>query len=70
MREKVTIVMATYNGEDFLEKQLNSIINQTVKPDEIVIIDDASKDNTKDIILDFEKKNREISFQNIFRDVN
>ncbi|OYP91469.1 hypothetical protein B9G67_05160, partial [Ligilactobacillus salivarius] len=62
--------MATYNGEDFLEKQLNSIINQTVKPDEIVIIDDASKDNTKDIILDFEKKNREISFQNIFRDVN
>lgn len=70
MREKVTIVMATYNGEDFLEKQLNSIINQTVKPDEIVIIDDVSKDNTKDIILDFEKKNREISFQNIFRDVN
>ena len=42
--------MATYNGERFIEKQLNSILKQTVEVDEIIISDDNSTDNTLKII--------------------
>ncbi|MEP6750218.1 MAG: glycosyltransferase family 2 protein, partial [Bacteroidota bacterium] len=42
----VSVVMATYNGERFLEEQLNSIINQTYPAIEIIVVDDGSTDNT------------------------
>ena len=41
-----SVAIATYNGEKFIAEQLNSIINQTVKPNQIVISDDNSSDNT------------------------
>ena len=43
---KVSIVVATYNGEKYLEEQLNSFVNQIIMPDEIVISDDNSTDST------------------------
>ncbi|MBM6822519.1 glycosyltransferase, partial [Fusobacterium mortiferum] len=43
---KISVCMATYNGERFIEKQLNSILKQTVEVDEIIISDDNSTDNT------------------------
>lgn len=46
----ISIVMATYNGELYVEKQLKSIINQTYKNIEIIICDDASTDNTIEIV--------------------
>ncbi|OOH85731.1 hypothetical protein BMT54_11560, partial [Pasteurellaceae bacterium 15-036681] len=39
---KVSVVMATYNGEEFLCQQLDSIFEQTILPNEIVIVDDGS----------------------------
>lgn len=45
--------MATYNGERYLEEQLNSIIRQTRLPDEIIICDDCSNDNTISIAKRF-----------------
>lgn len=42
----ISVAMCTYNGEQFLKEQLVSILNQTVPPDEIIICDDQSKDNT------------------------
>lgn len=54
---KTSIVMCTYNGEKYIEEQLNSIINQTVIPDEIIIQDDCSTDNTEKIISKFMKEN-------------
>lgn len=53
---KVSIVVATYNGEKFIEEQLNSFVNQTIMPDEIVISDDNSTDSTIAICNEF--KNR------------
>ena len=47
---KISIAMAPYNGEKYINDQIMSIINQTYKPDEIIIVDDFSKDNTKIII--------------------
>lgn len=54
---KISVVMATYNGEKFIIEQLESIINQTVLPDEVIICDDKSEDLTITLIKDFIKKN-------------
>lgn len=54
---KVSIALATYNGEKFIEKQLNSLLNQTVSPSEVIICDDCSKDKTTEIINNFISKN-------------
>ena len=48
--KKISVVIATYNGEKFIEEQLQSICNQTVKPDEIIVSDDGSKDATLTIV--------------------
>lgn len=42
--------------EQYIERCLNSIINQTLKEIEIIVIDDGSKDNSKNIISDMCKK--------------
>lgn len=60
---KVSIIIPCYNVEDCLERCLDSIINQVYKNLEIIIIDDASSDNTKNIIKKYaEKDNRIIPF--------
>jgi glycosyltransferase involved in cell wall biosynthesis len=46
--------MATYNGEQYLKQQLESILCQLSEDDELVISDDASQDKTLDIIKDFQ----------------
>lgn len=46
----VSIIVLTYNGEKFLEEQIDSILNQSYKNIEIIISDDASTDNTVNII--------------------
>lgn len=46
----VGVVIATYNGEIFLDEQLHSIMNQTKMPEKIIIVDDCSIDKTSDII--------------------
>jgi len=52
-----SIAMTTYNGERFLIEQLKSLNNQTRKPDEVVICDDGSKDNTVALIKKFIENN-------------
>ncbi|MFZ5723709.1 MAG: glycosyltransferase [Pseudomonadota bacterium] len=46
----VSVVMATYNGKRYLAEQLDSIANQTRRPDELLIIDDASSDGTPEFL--------------------
>lgn len=47
--------MATYNGTRFIKEQLESLSKQTVLPDELIIVDDASNDDTIKIIENFRK---------------
>lgn len=49
----VSVCIATYNGERFIKKQLESILNQLSENDEIIISDDGSTDNTIEIINSF-----------------
>ena len=52
-RPSVSVCLATYNGDKFLQEQLNSIISQLNPEDEIIISDDGSEDSTLDIIHKF-----------------
>ncbi len=52
---KTSIAMATYNGEKFILEQLESFAKQTVLPNEVVIADDGSADNTLQLINAFKK---------------
>lgn len=51
----ISVVMTTYNGEKYIQNQLNSILNQTMKIDEVLIFDDVSDDKTVDMIERFIK---------------
>ncbi|MBQ3543884.1 MAG: glycosyltransferase [Lachnospiraceae bacterium] len=55
---KVSVVISTYNGEKYIEEQLESVLKQTMQPDEVIISDDASNDQTVLIVEDFIKKNK------------
>ncbi|MCE2121790.1 glycosyltransferase [Streptococcus thermophilus] len=47
---KTSVIIATYNGSKFIEEQFDSILAQSVQPDEVVITDDGSKDNTREVV--------------------
>ena len=49
-KTKVSVAMATYNGEKYIVEQIESILNQTELIDEIIIVDDNSSDKTVDLI--------------------
>jgi glycosyltransferase involved in cell wall biosynthesis len=50
---RISVALCTYNGEQFLPKQLDSLQKQTRLPDELIICDDASTDRTFDILNQF-----------------
>lgn len=54
MNEKISIYIPTYNSESTIEEVINSVINQSKKLDQIIIIDDGSTDNTKNILKKFD----------------
>lgn len=56
----VSVIIPTYNVEDYLPKCLNSLLNQSFSNIEIIIIDDCSTDATPEIISFYEKKDHRI----------
>lgn len=53
---RISIAMATYNGEKYLAEQLDSLVAQTLRPCEIIICDDCSRDSTMGILRQYEGK--------------
>ena len=56
----ISVAMATYNGGEFLQQQLNSIADQTRLPDELIVSDDSSSDETLEIL---NKYSEHVSFK-------
>ncbi len=56
----ISVVLCTYNGEKFLSQQLDSILNQTHKVDEIIICDDCSSDTTSSILEEYRNRFPEV----------
>ena len=53
---RLAILLSTYNGEEFLDEQLDSILDQSVKDIVIVVRDDGSSDETTAVLARYEKK--------------
>lgn len=53
----ISVCIATYNGEKYIHRQLESILNQLSDEDEIIVSDDNSTDRTLDIIKSFNSPN-------------
>lgn len=49
----ISVIMPVYNGAEFLEDTIQSVINQTEKDFELIIINDGSTDHSEEIILSF-----------------
>ena len=49
----ISVAMAVYNGSRYIKQQLESIRDQTLAPDEVIICDDRSGDDTADIVRQF-----------------
>ncbi len=61
---KVSIVLPTYNGEEFLSNSIESVINQTFQDWELIIVNDCSTDNSLSIAEDYVKKDNRIKIIN------
>lgn len=60
MQETIDILLATYNGEKYIREQIDSILNQTYQDIRLIISDDCSKDNTIQILKEYEKKDNRV----------
>ena len=56
MQDTISIAIATYNGARFLREQLDSLYAQTLLPDEVIVCDDRSSDETVDILKEYHKR--------------
>jgi glycosyltransferase involved in cell wall biosynthesis len=62
IRPLVSVVMCTYNGEKFLRPQIGSVLSQTYVNLELVIVDDASSDNTVQILEEYSRKDSRVKY--------
>lgn len=61
-KNKISIIIPTYNVEHYVARCLDSVINQTLPDIEIIIIDDGSTDNTVSVIKKYAKQDKRIKF--------
>ena len=62
MNEKITVIVPVYNVEHYLDKCLDSLINQTYKNLEIIVINDGSTDNSGTICQEYAQKDNRIIY--------
>ena len=71
MVPKVSVILPNYNGEKYLKQAIQSVLNQSFRDFELIIVDDASSDASRDIIKGFDderiithfsEKNRHVVF--------
>jgi glycosyltransferase involved in cell wall biosynthesis len=62
MEKIVSIILPTYNGEKYIKRAIESIIAQSFSRWELLVIDDGSVDNTKDIIVEYSSKDNRIIY--------
>jgi glycosyltransferase involved in cell wall biosynthesis len=66
---KVSIITANYNGEQFISETITSVLNQTYRDWELILIDDASSDSSVQIMESFVKDNERISLYRFTKNI-
>ncbi len=59
---KVSVIIPTYNQADLLSRAIQSVLNQTFKDFELIIVDDGSTDNTKKVVEQFQRQDPRIKY--------
>ncbi len=59
---EISVIMPAYNAEKYIAESIESILNQTFKDFELLILDDASSDKTKEIVLSYAQKDNRIIY--------
>ena len=62
MTPKVVVLISTYNGEEYLCHQIDTILNQTWENLELFVRDDGSKDSTLDILEEYSTKYSNVTY--------
>lgn len=60
MKPKVSVILAVYNVEKYIRKTLDSVVNQTFKELEIIVVDNKSEDKTLEIVQEYANKDKRI----------
>lgn len=60
MQDKISVIIPIYNVENYLRRCVDSVLNQTYKNIEIILVDDGSSDNSGKICNGYEKKDKRI----------
>lgn len=68
MKKDVFVVIPNYNGAEDLEKSVDSVLGQSFKDFDLIIVDNGSTDNSRQIIEDYEAKDKRV--RHIYRDKN
>lgn len=56
MNKTVSVIIPTYNRAKIISRTIDSVLNQTYKDIEIIVVDDGSKDDTKEVLKKYKKK--------------
>lgn len=59
---KISVIIPTYNRADLLPRAIKSVLSQTFQDFELIIVDDGSTDNTKEVVEEFQKRDRRIKY--------
>ena len=57
---KISLIMSVYNGEAYLEEAIESVLNQTFRDFELIIINDCSTDGTSEILVSFADRDNRV----------
>ena len=68
MNDLVSIIIAAYNVDKYIEECISSVLNQTYSNIEVIVVDDCSSDNTNSICESFRMKDPRVSI--IYNEVN
>src|SRR5689334_12778602 len=53
MKSKLITVIPVWNGAEFIAQTLQAVVEQTVKPDRVIVQDNCSTDNTEEVVRNF-----------------
>ena len=60
MEQLISVILPVYNGEKYLREAVDSILNQTYRNIECIVVNDGSTDATLDILLDYHKRDNRV----------